>query len=80
MVDSDRDEEEEEEEVEEEQINTIKSFKTVECVVCLVNSPNILFCNCEHICVCLECQTAMKEEFNACPLCKTSNPIKRMIE
>ena len=31
------------------QINTFKSFKSDECIICLTNLPNILFCNCGHI-------------------------------
>ena len=38
-------EEEEEEEEEKEQIKTDKSFKSDECVICLTNPPNVLFCN-----------------------------------
>ena len=46
-----------EEENEEEQIiNTDKSFKSDECVICLTKPPNVLFCNCGHLCLCEECQ------------------------
>ena len=64
-------------EEEKEQITSIKSFKTVECVVCLVNLPNILFCYCWHICVCLEYEEI--KPLNICPICKTRNFIKRII-
>ena len=37
------------------QINTSKSFKSDYCVICLTNLPNVLFCNCGHICLCDEC-------------------------
>ena len=36
-------------------INIEKNFKENECVICLTNPPNILFCNCGHLCVCKEC-------------------------
>ena len=39
-----REEENEEESKEEKIINTSKSFKSDECVICLINSPNVLFC------------------------------------
>ena len=35
-----------------------KSFNTGQCVTCLTNKPNILFTDCGHICVCLECEDA----------------------
>ena len=50
MPEPEREEEEtdqenqEEEEEEEERINTNKIFKSDECIICLTNSPNILFC------------------------------------
>ena len=36
-------------------INEIKTYKTDECVICLENKNNVLFCNCGHICVCKKC-------------------------
>ena len=58
------DEEEPEEEPEEPEyiqnetpiINSSLSFKSNECVICLTNPPNVLFCNCGHLCLCLECE------------------------
>ena len=41
---------EEESEEEELKINTEQTFKEDECVICLTNPPNVLFCNCGHIC------------------------------
>ena len=35
---------------------TFKSFKTDTCVIYLSKDPNVLFCNCRHICICLECE------------------------
>ena len=51
-------EELEREEVEREEekiINTSKSFKSDECVICLTEPPNVLFCNCGHIAIGAEC-------------------------
>ena len=49
--------EDEEDEEEEEVINVTKTFKTEECVICIENGPNILFCNCGHLCrsICNNC-------------------------
>ena len=59
-------------------INTIKSFKLDESVICLNKPPNILFCNCGHISIRVECNEV--KPLNICPVCKTNNSIKRMIE
>ena len=37
-------------------INSSQSFKSNECVICLTNPPNVLFCNCGHLCLCSECE------------------------
>ena len=57
-------------------INDLRTFKIEQCVICLENIPNVLFCNCGHICVCESC--IMK--FNNCPVCKKENTILRIIE
>ena len=72
-----RREEEEEEEKRNKQINTDKTFKSDECVICLTNSPNVLFCNCGHLCLCEECEEV--KSLVVCPVCKTENTIKRTI-
>ena len=69
--------EEEESEEEEPIINKDKSFKSDECVICLTNPSNILFCNCGHIAICVECDK-MKSLKN-CPIRKTENTIKRTL-
>ena len=56
-----------------ERINTEKAFKSNECVICLTNSPNVLFCNCGHLCLCIECDET--KGFDFCPVCKTENYI-----
>ena len=59
-------------------INSSLSFKSNECVICLTNPPNVLFCNCGHLCLCLECER--KKNSNKCPICKTENTIIRTLE
>ena len=59
-------------------INEIKTYKTDECVICLENKNNVLFCNCGHICVCEKCIEIKR--LTKCPVCKTENTILRIIE
>ena len=56
-------------------INDFKTFKVEQCVICLENILNVLFCNCGHICICESC----KKEFTNCPICKKENTILRII-
>ena len=71
-------EEEEEEEDKEKQINADKLFKSDECVICLTNPPNVLFCNCGHMAICVKCDET--KGLDNCPVCKTKTYIKRMVE
>ena len=59
-------------------INLFKIFKSDECIICLTNEPNILFCNCGHIPICTECYKL--KSLSTCPICKTENEIIRMLE
>ena len=59
-------------------INKIKTYKMDECVICLENKNNVLFCNCGHICVCKKCIEIKR--LTKCPVCKTKNTILRIIE
>ena len=83
-VNPDNGEEEEEEKEEEEEekqiiiINTDKSFKSDECVICLTKPPSVLFCNCGHLSLRIECDQV--KSLVVCPVCKTENTIKRTIE
>ena len=43
-------------EEEKQLINADKSFKLDECIICLTNLSNVLFCNCGHIPICGECK------------------------
>ena len=65
---------EQEESEEEPIINIRKSFKYDECIICLTNLPNVLFCNCGHIAICEECDKM--KSLNTCPICKTKSTIK----
>ena len=60
-------------------INAENFFKEDECAICLTNPPNILFCNCGHLCVCEECSKT-GESLEKCPICKTENTNLRIIE
>ena len=66
-----------EDEVDAITINEIKTYKTDECVICLENKTNVLFCNCGHICVCEKCIEIKR--LTKCPVCKTENNILRLI-
>ena len=59
-------------------INLFKIFKSEECIICMDNKPNILFCNCGHLCECEGCYKIKTP--STCPVCKTLNEIIRMIE
>ena len=59
-------------------INPSQCFKSEECVICLTNPPNVLFCNCGHLCYCSECEKFKGS--NRCPICKTENNIIRILE
>ena len=58
----------------EKTINELKTFKLEQCVICLENTPNVLFCNCGHI-----CKTCMVFKLDNCPVCKKENTILRII-
>ena len=58
-------------------INSIQTFKSDECVICLTNPPQVLYCNCGHLCLCVECNKM--ETLKTCPVCKTENTILRVI-
>ena len=59
-------------------INPTKTFKSDECIICLTNKPNILFCNCGHLCYCVNCYKI--KTLSTCPICKTNNEIIRTLE
>ena len=59
-------------------INLFKIFKSDECIICMNDKPNILFCNCGHLCECDKCYKI--KTLSTCPICKTDNEIIRMLE
>ena len=59
-------------------INLFKIFKSDECIICMTNEPNILFCNCGHLCECVKCYKIKAP--STCPICKMDNEIIRMLE
>ena len=59
-------------------INGETTFKEETCTICLERIPNVLFCNCGHICVCEKCNEIKK--LTKCPVCKTEKNILRIIE
>ena len=59
-------------------INLFKIFKSDECIICMNDKPNILFCNCGHLCECVGCYKL--KTLSTCPICKTDNEIIRMLE
>ena len=74
---SEVEDEPEEEEIEEDPVAVSKPFKTDQCVVCLFKEPSVLFLECLHYCVCLECEEA--NPFRKCPSCRKSIETKVMI-
>ena len=59
-------------------INSTQTFNSKECIICLTNPPQVLFCNCGHLCCCSECYKL--KSLSTCPICKTENEIIRMLE
>ena len=64
------------EEYREKTINTDKTFKSDECVICLTNPPNVLFRNCGHQCICINCNK--KKSLVKCPVCKAETRLKEL--
>ena len=59
-------------------INSTQTFNSKECIICLTNPSQVLFCNCGHLCCCSECYKL--KSLSTCPICKTENEIIRMLE
>ena len=60
-----------------EHINTSKTFRTEECLICTDNLPNVIFCDCGHLCVCEDCIKSYQSY--KCPMCKHINKNIRII-
>ena len=56
-----------------EKKHNISKYKEDVCVVCMINKPDILFCNCGHLIVCDECY--QKLENDKCLKCRKENDI-----
>ena len=69
ILEEEEEEEEEGEEEEEPPKPLEESFRTETCIIYLDKEPNILFTDCNHICMCLEC-VKIKSLVN-CPYCRT---------
>ena len=59
-------------------INREKIYKEKECIKCATNEPDVLFCNCGHMCICKECKKMMLTL--SCPTCKKEDQIIRIVE
>ena len=68
-TDTEEESEDEFENESEDESITLKAYKTDKWVVCLMNEPKILFYDCVHYCVCLECEE--RKPFKKCPYCRT---------
>ena len=69
-----KDESEDEEEEDTTPVAISKPFHSDQCVVCLSKKPELLFMNCLHRCLCLECEET--NPFRRCPSCRTHISIK----
>ena len=65
------------EEIRREKINNIRSYKDDACVICTEAKPDILFCDCGHVCICEECFIVL--DGNKCPKCRVKNKVIRKI-
>ena len=55
----------------------LKSFRADTCLICLTKPPNVLFTNCRHICICLECEEI--KTLGSCPYYKTTISTKIIV-
>ena len=46
-----------------------KTITEPECIICFEKTPNMLYTDCLHLCVCNVCDS--KGRFSKCPLCRT---------
>ena len=64
-------EDENENEVESDSEYDINVYREDECVICMENKANILFCDCGHLIVCDECYHELEND--KCPKCRKVN-------
>ena len=58
-------------------LKALKSFRTDTCVICLTKLPNVLFTDCRHICICLECEEI--KPLGKCPYCRATISTKNIV-
>ena len=59
-------------------MNGEKTFKQDECMICLNNEPNVMFCNCGHLCICSTCRKSLNDK-NKCVSCNLYSNIVREV-
>ena len=59
----------EEEDDSEDEEPARKTITEPECIICFEKTPNMLYLECMHLCVCNSCD--IKGKFHKCPLCRT---------
>ena len=57
------------EDEDEDEEPTRKTISEPECIICFEKTPNILYLECLHLCVCNDCD--IKGKFHKCPMCRT---------
>ena len=53
-----------------------KTISETDCVICFEKTPDILYLECLHKCVCTSCDT--KGKFRKCPMCRTKIKNKKI--
>ena len=59
----------EDEDEDEDEEPTRKTISEPECIICFEKTPNILYLECLHLCVCNDCD--IKGKFHKFPMCRT---------
>ena len=62
---------------EEDDSEARKTISEPECIICFEKTPNILYLECLHVCVCNVCDG--KGRFNKCPMCRTKIKNQKII-
>ena len=59
-------------------INSNTVFHFDNCLICSISPPKVLFCNCGHLCICMDCYRKYNKK--QCVSCRMLNTIVRIIE
>ena len=59
-------------------MNGDKTFKEDTCMICMDKKPDILFCNCGHLCICSTCRKSLNDK-NKCVSCNLYSKIVREV-